>query len=65
MATGLTKTALTRLMANLLYKVSPNDPLAFGSAFLVMTLVSLIACFLPLWWRLWRWASASTPWSSR
>ena len=40
---------LTRLMANLLYKVSPRDPLAFGLAFIVMTLVALIACFLPAW----------------
>jgi putative ABC transport system permease protein len=33
----------------LLYKVSPRDPLAFGYAFLVLTIVSLIACFLPAW----------------
>jgi len=29
--------------------VSPHDPLAFGSAFLVLTIVSLLACFLPAW----------------
>jgi macrolide transport system ATP-binding/permease protein len=40
---------LTRLLGNLLYKVSPRDPLAFGSAFLVMTIASLAACFLPAW----------------
>jgi putative ABC transport system permease protein len=40
---------LTRLLGYLLYKVSPRDPLAFGSAFLVLTMVSLIACFLPAW----------------
>src|SRR5437773_7429406 len=40
---------LTRLMGNLLYKVSPRDPLAFGLAFLVMIIVALIACFLPAW----------------
>lgn len=40
---------LTRLLGYLLYKVSPRDPLAFGSAFLVLTIVSLIACFLPAW----------------
>ena len=43
---GLT---LTRLMNNLLYKVSPRDPLAFGSAFVVMIIVALLACLLPAW----------------
>jgi putative ABC transport system permease protein len=41
--------AITRLMATLLYNVSPRDPLAFALAFLVMTLVAVIACFLPAW----------------
>jgi len=40
---------LTRLLGYLLYKVSPYDPLAFGYAFLVLTIVSLIACFMPAW----------------
>jgi len=40
---------LTRLLGNLLYNVSPRDPLAFGSAFLVMTIAALAACFLPAW----------------
>src|SRR5260370_18079079 len=40
---------LTRLMGNLLYKVSPRDPLAFGAAFLVMAIASLAACFFPAW----------------
>jgi len=40
---------LTRLMGYLLYKVSPRDPLAFGSAFVVMLIASLAACFLPAW----------------
>jgi ABC-type antimicrobial peptide transport system permease subunit len=40
---------LTRLLGNLLYKVSPRDPLAFASAFAVMTVASLAACFLPAW----------------
>src|SRR5437870_2803198 len=40
---------LTRLMGNLRYKVSPRDPLAFGSALVVITLASLAACFLPAW----------------
>src|ERR1700737_475751 len=40
---------LTRLMGTLLYQVSPRDPLAFGSAFGVMMIASLAACFLPAW----------------
>jgi putative ABC transport system permease protein len=40
---------LTRLLGNLLYKVSPRDPLAFGSAFAVMITASLAACFWPAW----------------
>jgi putative ABC transport system permease protein len=41
--------ALTRLLGNLLYHVSPRDPLAFGAAFAVMTVAALAACFLPAW----------------
>jgi len=41
--------ALTRLMGDLLYRVSPRDPLAFGSAFVVMMIASLAACLLPAW----------------
>jgi predicted permease len=40
---------MTRLMGNLLYKVSPSDPIAFGTAFIVLIVVALIACFLPAW----------------
>jgi ABC-type antimicrobial peptide transport system permease subunit len=40
---------LTRLMGSMLYKVSPRDPLAFGSAFVVMAIAALAACFLPAW----------------
>jgi ABC-type antimicrobial peptide transport system permease subunit len=40
---------LTRLMGNLLYKVSPRDPIAFGLALVVIAIASLAACFLPAW----------------
>jgi len=40
---------LTRLLGNLLYQVSPRDPLAFAAAFAVMALASTAACFLPAW----------------
>jgi len=40
---------LTRLLGYLLYKVSPRDPLAFASAFVVIALASLAACVLPAW----------------
>jgi ABC-type antimicrobial peptide transport system permease subunit len=40
---------LTRLLGNLLYQVSPRDPLAFGSALMVITIASFAACFLPAW----------------
>jgi predicted permease len=39
----------TRLLGDLLYRVSPRDPLAFGSAFAVMAIASAAACFLPAW----------------
>jgi ABC-type antimicrobial peptide transport system permease subunit len=38
---------LTRLMGDLLYKVSPQDPAAFGMAFLIMIVAALAACLLP------------------
>jgi macrolide transport system ATP-binding/permease protein len=40
---------LTRLMGNLLYKVNPRDPIAFGLAVVVIAIASLTACFLPAW----------------
>jgi predicted permease len=38
---------LTRLMGDLLYKVSPRDPIAFGAALIILIVVALVACFLP------------------
>jgi predicted permease len=40
---------LTRLLGNLLYKVSPYDPFTFGSAVLVMMITASAACFFPAW----------------
>lgn len=40
---------LTRLMGDMLYKVSPRDPLAFTAAFLVMLGAAGAACFVPAW----------------
>jgi macrolide transport system ATP-binding/permease protein len=40
---------LTRLLGNLLYKVSPRDPVVFGCAFAVMAVVSVASCWLPAW----------------
>jgi predicted permease len=40
---------LTRLIGDLLYAVSPRDPLAFGLALAGMTLLALAACSLPAW----------------
>ena len=39
----------TRLLGYLLYRLSPRDPLAFALAFVVMTIASLAACFVPAW----------------
>ena len=41
--------ALTRLLVNYLYRVSPRDPVAFVSAFAVMLVATLFACFVPAW----------------
>ena len=40
---------LTRLLNDLLYKVDSRDPLTFGLAFAIMTIVASIACILPAW----------------
>jgi len=39
--------ALTRLMSNLLFGVSPTDPLTFFGVALLLTFVAFAACYLP------------------
>jgi ABC-type antimicrobial peptide transport system permease subunit len=41
--------ALTRLLGQLLYKVSPYDPVVFGLASAVMAATAIFACFFPAW----------------
>src|SRR5262245_4166280 len=43
----LVSTALTRLMKGLLYGVGPNDPLTFVGIGLLLTVVTLLAAFIP------------------
>ncbi len=44
---ALTALALARLLGNLLYNVSPGDPLVFLSALGVMAIAGIAACLLP------------------
>jgi putative ABC transport system permease protein len=39
--------ALTRLMANQLYDIKPTDPATFGIVAIGLSLVSIIACYVP------------------
>lgn len=41
--------ASARFAVNMLYHISPQDPLAFGLPFVIMTFASLAACMLPAW----------------
>jgi predicted permease len=46
---GAVALGLTRLMGDLLYKVSPRDPQSCASAFVVMGIAAVAACFVPAW----------------
>jgi putative ABC transport system permease protein len=39
--------ALTRYLTGLLYTVTPSDPLTFAAVSLLLTLVALLACYIP------------------
>ncbi len=41
--------ALTRLVADLLYKVKPHDLASFVAVFAILQIASLSACFVPAW----------------
>jgi predicted permease len=38
---------VSRLMAKLLYGVTPNDPVTFGSVAVLLIVVALLACYIP------------------
>ena len=38
---------LTRLMSSLLFGISATDPLAFGAVAIALTIVALLACYIP------------------
>ena len=39
--------ALTRFLGSLLFGIRPNDPATFAAVFLVMTVVALLASYIP------------------
>jgi putative ABC transport system permease protein len=39
--------AVTRFMSTLLFGVRPTDPLTFGSIALILTVIALLASYLP------------------
>jgi ABC-type lipoprotein release transport system permease subunit len=41
--------AVTRLLGQLLYNVSPHDPVVFGLALAVIITTAIFACLLPAW----------------
>jgi len=46
---SLAALALTKLLGQLLYNVSPHDPFVFTFSLLVMTITAIFACLFPAW----------------
>lgn len=45
----VTALALTKLLGQLLYNVSPHDPLVFGLSLMMMSMTAISACIFPGW----------------
>ena len=39
--------ALTRIIANFLWGVTPTDPLTFGVVIVLLSMIALVACYIP------------------
>ena len=46
---GIAALSSIQLIGGLLYRVNPRNPVALGSAFLIMLVAVLAACFVPTW----------------
>ena len=42
-----TALVVTRLLGSLLFGISPHDPLTLGASAMLLTMVALLACYLP------------------
>jgi ABC-type antimicrobial peptide transport system permease subunit len=44
---GIAALALTRLMSSILFEVKPTDPLTFGGVAVLLSMIALLACYIP------------------
>ena len=44
---GIAALALTRLMSSILFEVKPADPLTFGGVAVLLSMIALLACYIP------------------
>ena len=44
---GIAALVLTRLMSSILFEVKPTDPLTFGGVAILLSLIALLACYIP------------------